>query len=658
MLPTVSWFVTRQTCAAAAVLLAAGCASLDRTQERHTSLMGPMRVSAPLLLTGDNQEHEQSGLPNALSGGLADALAEVTIRQPFHGLFGRKLLDYVLREAQGAPVLHLGDLLDLSCDSEFERMQRVLLATPSTVLIAPGNHDGLLNGVFNFNERAARLGIGALTWRLRCQSSDLLKRPDRGYPQRQEDQDWRAMMARDEYLRCYLALLEVKASIEPGRYGGGDCKEARQVVPLHYAVAPAGSRAQITDIRGRIVPSVFAPAQQGASRSERFTASWLVQKLHLPAPPGGASVGVIAIDTTHIDRPGDDGFDYMLAALAGRNPGYTGYVGRAQLVAIGELAAQAREDVVVFAGHHHWDSLNAADRAALGLAMARSGRPLIYLSAHTHTGFWKTHETEQGSPLIELNVSSLADWPVAYRIVRFELDETSGAVRVLSPLLPGVVRPQPETSDDHIGLAQAWEQSACRQSGMASAELQPAIDEIVRDHRRGRGGLLDVLSVGFNSFLEFVTKGHYKKNKKASWVRPIYRDSLNDLHFTIRAAATAGTLNPAWANALTASSAELRSACGVEALAPCLAMSLEDRSTESTRDRFDRLFAVQGMLSRAVTALSDHQHVAYMACVAALAAFSEWSQTPGRIGIEPTLTLGDGLAQPQNRYGDTAGVTR
>jgi hypothetical protein len=49
-----------------------------------------------------------------------------------------------------------------------------------------------------------------------------------------------------------------------------------------------------------------------------------------------------------------------------------------------------------------------ADPARLATVLERLEHPLVYVSAHTHQGFWAQHRL-QGRCLLELNVSSLSD---------------------------------------------------------------------------------------------------------------------------------------------------------------------------------------------------------------------------------------------------------
>ena len=114
--------------------------------------------------------------------------------------------------------------------------------------------------------------------------------------------------------------------------------------------------------------------------------------------------------------------------LMGRSPGSIGHVHPDQMRrrTLGRRGGR-RGDIVVFAGHHNWHSLGLPTRTLLRALMARLHHPLVYLSAHTHRGFWAVHRALARQPLLELNVSSLSDWPIAYRRISFAYDERRSA---------------------------------------------------------------------------------------------------------------------------------------------------------------------------------------------------------------------------------------
>ncbi|MCK7478054.1 MAG: hypothetical protein M0C28_11980 [Candidatus Moduliflexus flocculans] len=77
------------------------------------------------------------------------AYVEVAQRPPEQPLFGRRFLEWAIQKHPDMPLLHLGDVVDMSCQSEWHRMRRIFDTGEQAKVILPGNHDGLLFGIFN-----------------------------------------------------------------------------------------------------------------------------------------------------------------------------------------------------------------------------------------------------------------------------------------------------------------------------------------------------------------------------------------------------------------------------------------------------------------------------------------------------------------------------
>jgi hypothetical protein len=74
------------------------------------------------------------------------AYVEVAQRPPEQPPFGRRILEWALLADPETPVIHLGDLLDMSCESEMDRMSKVFATAWQPKAIRPGNHDGFFLG--------------------------------------------------------------------------------------------------------------------------------------------------------------------------------------------------------------------------------------------------------------------------------------------------------------------------------------------------------------------------------------------------------------------------------------------------------------------------------------------------------------------------------
>lgn len=658
-------------CGLLAALLA-GCASQPTERNPDTSRW---RASGSFLLVGDTQEHEIGGLPSTLAGGVADSLNEVTIRQPFHGVFGRKLLEFLGQQHRDLPLVHLGDLLDLSCQSEFARMEESLRAVGGPLAIAPGNHDGLLNGIFNLNARRRQWGIGPVTWRLRCAGPDELPngpqsvRNDSGnfidehrdYQKDVKNDDfWSAFrLTKDSYIRRYISLLEKREGFS---HTSSACPEDPFCSRVGWDIRDRGQPGPVVG-EGVVHGSAFTTKHDDTEGRALppFTRSWLVQKFVLPsASAGGASTALILIDTTNPasrattcdpaaatrsqprstttgsdDLPEEECFTTTLSALDRRNPGFMGYVSADQRLAISRMLQESNEEVIVIAGHHDWKHIWPGDREAIARSVHDLGRPIVYLSAHTHTGFWMDHMTSFGAPVLELNVSSLADWPLASRVVRFKrsLDGKNIAVEA------GV---SPQVKDDAIGnkgaLLQAWERASC---AAAMKQVHPTtsfemlsndVRSLVVSHRRGRASFMDTLKVGSVTVLSIA--GLVEKSSSETWTRAMYVDAINDLRHALRAASLAAHANPDFAQALFDSNDQLRTGCGAASLGDCVDQQLKEaEKLKQTRKVFDAMFLTYRPVSIAISKVHEPKRVSYMACLAAIGAHEDWLQS----GESPTL---------------------
>ncbi|MFY7950463.1 MAG: hypothetical protein ACOVRP_14710, partial [Gemmatimonas sp.] len=135
----------------ATALLLAGCASFKPQPPPDQDPGGNyVTLTTPFIAIGDTQEHEATGYPLHENDSAVDTYVEVAQRPPEQPLFGRRLLQHALHSTPNAPFLHLGDVMDLSCRSEAERITRILSAPGQFGAVLPGNHDGLMLGIYAY----------------------------------------------------------------------------------------------------------------------------------------------------------------------------------------------------------------------------------------------------------------------------------------------------------------------------------------------------------------------------------------------------------------------------------------------------------------------------------------------------------------------------
>ena len=92
---------------------------------------------------------------------------------------------------------------------------------------------------------------------------------------------------------------------------------------------------------------------------------------------------------------------------------------------------------------------------------------------------------------LELNVSSLSDWPIAYRRISFAYDVKAKRLLVRGDLMPRGDKPNASYDD----LLAAWEAETCAQLEWPIDSIRANDAEVVRKQRASRGTLVEWLSL-------------------------------------------------------------------------------------------------------------------------------------------------------------------
>lgn len=416
-------------------------------------------LTTPIIALGDTQEHESTGFPLWDNDGAIDSYVEVAQRPPQQPLFGRRVMEWVVERHPTEPVIHLGDVLDLSCQSELQRVAKLYEAARQSVAVLPGNHDGLMFGIFNYGGLDDALDADSTKWDLACRRA-AGNAAVRG----------RNYVNKRDFIEVYLDYWG-----RSGRPG---------------AVAPPRRGEQRVSWREPDPERFISGLEVRLREGKDYAMSFLAQRLRLPAAPGASrGVIIVALDTSQIGP-----LATAWETAMGRSPGSQGHVHSDQIQAVLPWVREARErgDLVIFAGHHNWGSLAVESRLLMRQLMREVEHPLVYLSAHTHRGFWAVHRTLDRRPLLELNVSSLTDWPIAYRRIAFAYDEDKQRIKVRGELMPHAGSPI-ETDED---LLHAWETLTCNRAGLAPGYIRLLDKALVAQQRQARGSLLEWLVAG------------------------------------------------------------------------------------------------------------------------------------------------------------------
>jgi len=445
-------------------LLLSGCAGYIPQPSPGPEPGGEYRpLTLPFVAIGDTQEHLATGYPLVDNDSAVDAYVEVAQRPPEQTLFGRRVMEWALHTLQqGEYLVHLGDVMDLSCRIEAYRMGRIFFAAGADrVAILPGNHDGLLFGIYAFSLLNPEINTDAQKWNHVCRRG--AAPDDRKHKTENEAFTKRDLIA--YYIRQHSQAVHARHGLQPLPESGDHEGSWRNPNPDSF----------LSGVEVRLRDGI------------RYADSFVAQRLRLQRAPGATrDVIIIGLDTNQAGA--------LVSAwdtIMGRSPGSIGHVDYDQIIAVSKWVDEAAEkgDIVVFAGHHNWTSLGLPSRALLTNLMGRLGHPLVYLSAHTHRGFWAEHRVLGQRPLLEMNVSSLSDWPVAYRRIRFAYDEGARRLQVRADLLPEGDTPTRSYAD----LLAAWEQQTCAVSGVPLRRIREEDLALVKRQRESRGSLIEWL---------------------------------------------------------------------------------------------------------------------------------------------------------------------
>ena len=570
-----------RTLFALALLLLAGCTGFKPQPGPGPDPAGRYTpLTTPFIMVGDSQEHESTGYPLHDNDNAIDSYVEVAQRPPEQTLFGRRILEWAMGSHPGEPVIHVGDVMDLSCRSEAVRMEKIFEASQHPMAILPGNHDGLMFGIYAYNLFAAKLDVGASKWQLACRRGAGDDRPASA------DDPLTKRGFISTYITEQLKKNPPKPGLETPPESGRHRLDWRNPAPGAF----------LTDIKGELIDGFG------------YADSFLAQRLRLPrAPEATRGTVIIALDTNQAG---------MLVGtwdtIMGRSPGSMGHIRPEQIDAVRGWIDEARTggDIVIFAGHPNWKSLGLPTRVMLRNLMGDLDHPLVYLSGHTHRGFWAEHRFLSSRPILELNVSSLSDWPILYRRVSFSYDEEAKRIMVHGELVPHGQTPV-ESYDD---LLAAWIATACEKSGVPFDHILKEETELVRRQRESRGTLVGWLISSLGDVCEACEDPLYDHAQT-------YQDELLELILEVdadlgRDAHALHTLPmPDW--------------CGGKKFDECARMLIAETTSSSEEHRrlFRRKAAMVALLNEHLDDLTSLEARAYMTCRAVLAAKLDFDAT-------------------------------
>lgn len=376
----------KATLLVAGAVLVAGCAFREIKGKPEPAVDAAPALTRPIGLVADTQLHESRGEPSHYLGLGGDEFVPVTIRAGQQVIGAEDVLAAALTVTNSLPlVIHAGDAIDVSCQTEWTRFKRVMTSserggTPSATswLLAPGNHDGLLAGVI-FPTESDKL-YRKDYWNNLCNAGLLMKEDE---DDKKKLETVRSSMAKPKLVKAYVGLLG-------GNFG-------------------SDSKAEGCDDARNLCWVAFAPPKEGWR-------SFLVQLVKLPEAVGSTiPIYALLLDTSDYESQ---------PYLTTFNAGTQGNLSTDQLSAASLLLSHVPPTARYFFIAHHpasdWRSERwSPEQLAAWGTLLKDPRSLQFLvSAHTHEGSLRENSSALGT-FKELNTGSLADAPIYLRTLEF-----------------------------------------------------------------------------------------------------------------------------------------------------------------------------------------------------------------------------------------------
>jgi hypothetical protein len=373
-----------------------GCATQKAWEETPAADRVALHdLTRTIRLISDTQIHESRGTASRFFSLAGDEFVNVTIRTGQQVIGAGDLLRAAVTPDIKYPLtLHLGDAMDVSCETEWTQFSRVMggqLGAPgsNSWLLTPGNHDGFLAG--NFFPTAG--WYTAAYWDNVCNGG-------RGKKDQKGEHNVYNRMPKGKMLEKYIS----------------------QLLGVSVTELPAKGIKCVND--GALCIAYEARQDQDS------WSSYMVQLVRVPASDSSAlPIYALLLDSSdYPTRP----YIGIMDIKAGVDAGVSARQSAAALELVRAMPLNAK---FFIAAHHPFFRWNVAkwsdpNRDGLGKLLSDSHFLRFFVSAHTHEGGWYQHAFE-GRTFYELNLGSLADAPLYYRNLQLQ-QGSMGAITVRS----------------------------------------------------------------------------------------------------------------------------------------------------------------------------------------------------------------------------------
>jgi hypothetical protein len=482
------------------VLLLSVCALIGCAKRQLLFESPPVDKSKELtqkiLIIGDSQQRIH-GTPVLLTSNLVDQyVTDVTKRPIQQELFSKYLMKYIINQKDGGhdvPVVHLGDMLDVSCKNEWLKVKEILRSKKDFVLM-PGNHDGFMQGNF-YSEKQLFIS----SWAEMCDEG-------RFY----DNQHMRDFVKGKDCQPCVHHLINTIAP-KPyliNEYLGLVAQSRYRSIAKHLPESKDdedfGKEWQNEDPQGFLqkIAWVSCSDPHDFERCNGYK-NYLLQLVRLPpAEPSSPPVYLMLLDTAQYSEELDIlGKKVLIHKTAGEFGEVQENQRRKALEWLDTVKSE--NGLLLLAGHHPFDSLSEQTRNFV-LYMADKSGVRFYLSAHTHKGYWVY---DRDAKMVELNVGSITDWPIHYRDL--SIAQASGKIIVKSTHRP--IHTETIGQLTGIGCRTEWFVDEASKLSVKNQEKKKILD-----FRMGQKAKTEATLQQYQQVLDYFSEGD---TSKVSYVR-------------------------------------------------------------------------------------------------------------------------------------------
>lgn len=378
-----------------------------------------------IIFIGDTQQRELFGYPTGFSSRQAQDLSQVAIRSSEQELFAKYVQKSVYDlEPDSTAVIHLGDLLDYSCESEWNSATSVLTQEQLTkTFLTPGNHDGIFQGNNHY-------GFWVKAWLKLMKLSNQTYDPGlQGHfsavcdsrlkvREKYENPEFRKKDVFCSYLNSFKeAYISERADL---KNACGIVEKARHNILTNNDVSQLKSLSQDivshNESESQSLKKNITKWSLYSSFPESATAEWtkgfFTQKIVFPLSDIN-NLHLILLDTSDwAETPKYNDIKCNNHNHVNLKNSKCGVVSKKQQNYVNRyIDSLSNNDIVILSGHYPLKDLNYETEDWLNSLSSSKSKKVMYLSAHTHNGYVTLNADK--SPK-EINIDSLIDFPSSY----------------------------------------------------------------------------------------------------------------------------------------------------------------------------------------------------------------------------------------------------